>query len=339
MGKKALQVLNYVFFLGLGIGLTIFLYNKMSPDQKAKFLESIKSANYIYFLPIIIMSLSSHLVRALRWRILIEPLGFAPNRAFVFHTVMAGYLINTFVPRAGEIAKCTFLGKRKGIPIDQLIGTIIVERIFDLISFFIIILLAIAVQYELIGNFIADSFAELRQNTSATTLLAYMFVIIGIIVLLSYFLKRYKNNKFVSKARNIVQGIKKGLLSVRQIKNWPLFLGYSVLMWTLYLMQIYVGFSALPSISYLGIDAALAILTAGSLAMIVTPGGIGAFPLAVANVLFLYGVNEDSAEGQAFGYIIWGATTAITIIFGLISTFWIIITKPKNNEVSAISSK
>jgi hypothetical protein len=141
MKKKLLSFLKYSIFLGIGIFLIWWQFSKMTPLQKEQFYSSLQNTRYIYIIPVFIMAIASHFSRAIRWKILIEPMGYHPSTANSFYATLCGYFANIFVPRAGEILRCTMLGKYEKIPFTKLVGTVITERIFDFICYLIIILI------------------------------------------------------------------------------------------------------------------------------------------------------------------------------------------------------
>ena len=153
MGKKLFSILKYLFFLGGGLALVWWQLKGMKPEEKEEFYLALSNAEYWVAIPVVIMSLLSHLSRSLRWKILLEPLGYYPKLKNVFAVTMIGYLANSAVPRLGEVLKCTFLARYENLKVDKLVGTIILERIFDLICFVIFIGITILIQIELVGGF------------------------------------------------------------------------------------------------------------------------------------------------------------------------------------------
>ena len=141
--KKILSVLKYLFFLGIGFFLVWWQFDKMTASQKIQFRESLQHANYWLLLPVIVMALLSHFSRAVRWKILIEPMGYRPKTSNAFYSVMIGYLANTFFPRAGELLKCSMMSKYEKIPLNKLVGTILLERAFDLVCYFVLVIITI----------------------------------------------------------------------------------------------------------------------------------------------------------------------------------------------------
>jgi len=143
MQKNISSIFKYIFFLGLGFFLVWWQFDKMTALQKSQFGESLHYANYWLLIPIIVLALLSHLSRAVRWKLLMEPMGYKPSIANTFYSLMSGYLLNTFLPRAGEVLRCSLLSRYEKIPMNKLIGTVLVERTFDLSCYVIFIVITI----------------------------------------------------------------------------------------------------------------------------------------------------------------------------------------------------
>jgi len=331
MKKKLFTILKYTFFLALGFFLVWWQFDKMTTLQKSQFFESLKNANYWLILPIVIMAILSHISRAVRWKILIEPMGYKPSTANTFYSVMSGYLANTFLPRVGEILKCSLLSRYEKIPLNKLIGTILIERLFDFTCYLVLIVVTILIQIKHVSAFVKDKFAQIANKNRGfplgLKLAIVVLVIIVLIIILRWVFKKYAHHRYIISIKGFHIGFREGLNSIRYLKNRGWFLAHTLFIWTLYLMQIYIGFSALSATAHLGITEACSVLSLATLAMIVSPGGIGAFPLAVQEVLLIYNVDNIS-----FGWLIWGVSTAIIIVIGLFSFLLLIYKNKKLNE-------
>jgi hypothetical protein len=329
MKKKIISIVRNLIFLGIGIFLVWWQLGKMSDAQEEQFKESLLHAKYIYIIPVIIMALLSHLSRALRWRILMEPMGYQPKVSNTFYATLCGYFANNFVPRAGEVLRCTLLSKYENIPVTKLIGTVILERVFDFITYFFIILITFLIQVKTVSNFVKEKFTFFSGNYQTPWLkyVIILFVISGVWLAIRFVFKKYFHKPFIQKLISYWAGLKEGFTSIMHLKKRKLFLAHTVFMWSMYLLQIYIGFQALSQTAHLGIGAAFSVLTLSTLAMIVSPGGIGAFPVAVQQVLLIY-----SIENISFGWLMWAVSTGIILIAGLISFGLIIYQNKKNNE-------
>ncbi len=320
MSKRISVTIQYIVFLGIGVFLIWWQFNKMTAAEFEEFKLALSNANYIVIIPIVFIALASHLSRAIRWRIMIEPMGYRPSIFNAFNVTMAGYLANTFLPRAGEILKCTLLGKYEKIPVQKLIGTVVAERIFDFFCYLIFILFTFLIQYELIGNFIKDTLTQIMNNNTGQPLWVKALVIISIIavtiLILGFGFKKLASGKIILQIKHFLNGLKEGITSILKLQKRGWFLFHTVFIWSMYLLEIYIGFSAISNLNHLGFNAACAVLTLASLANIITPGGIGTFPTAIFLVLSLYNVNQTT--GEAFGWLMWGVSTFIILFFGLL---------------------
>ncbi len=327
MIKKFWSITQYIFFLGLGFFLVWWQFDKMTELQRVQFSETLLNANYWVIMPVIIMSVLSHISRAVRWKILIEPLGYKPSIKNTFYSVMSGYLVNTFLPRVGEILKCSLLARYEKIPMNKLLGTIIIERIFDLICYFILIIITFLIQLNYISDFVKQKFEQLANSNRGfeawLTLLIVILILTATIIILWLIFKKFAHHDSLIKIKNFYNGLREGFNTIRKLKKRQWFLAHTLFIWSMYLMQIYIGFYALSATAHLGITEAFSVLSLATLAMIVSPGGIGAFPLAVQEVLLIYNVDNIS-----FGWLMWGISTTIIIVLGLIS-FGLLVYKNK----------
>jgi len=337
MRKRFFSILQYFIFLGGGIFLVWWQLRSMTPAEKDEFYDAINYANYWLVIPIVVMSLLSHLSRAMRWKLLMEPLGYDPKLKNVFAATMVGYLANAAIPRLGEILKCTLLSRYENLKVDKLVGTIIVERTFDFICYLIFIGLTVLIQVNVVGGFVKEEL-NLLSNNPGFPLWGKVLILIAIITfliyLIKYLFKKFPANKIIIKINNFIKGIGEGFKSIKNLKHRRSFIIHTFFIWLMYLLQIYIGFSAMDGVSHLGIKAACSVLSLATLAMIITPGGIGSFPIFVGKTLGLYGIA--SQLGVAFGWLMWGVATGIIIIAGLAALLLLPLINKKKNEVSTI---
>lgn len=315
--KTASTLLQLIIFLGLGIGLILWRYNAMNETEKTAMFEAFKHVRWWLAGPIFIIGFLSHFFRALRWKLLLQPLNIYPSTPNITFSVLIGYLANTLVPRLGEVAKCTVLAKYEQVPADKLVGTIIAERAFDLVCLIIILFITLGLQYDIIYPFARDLYLKMFTDASGNFIWLRIVIACGIalagILAIVLLYRKIKN----SKVGHIIKGIGEGLKAIGQVKNKGLFLLHSLLIWTMYTSAVVVGFYALPETEQVPVLAGLAVITFGSVGMIATPGGIGAYPVIVAQVLLLYGISEGI--GLAYGWVSWAAQTAIVLVLGLMA--------------------
>lgn len=330
MKKKLISVLKYSIFLGIGIFLMWWQFSKMTALEKIEFEDSLKNAKYIFIIPVTIIAILSHISRAIRWKILIEPMGYRPSTANTFYATMCGYFANTFIPRAGEILRCTLLGRYEKIPVPKLIGTILVERVFDLFCYFLIVVFTFLIQIQTVSDFVKSKLEQISGSKPIiptwAKILIFLIVAGLFIILIKWIFRKHSTHPGIIKLKGLHIGLKEGFSTIIHLKKRKTFIAHTIFIWTMYFLEIYVGFYALSETSSLGVGAALSVLSLATIAMIVSPGGIGAFPVAVQQVLLIYNIDNIS-----FGWLMWSVTTGIIIVVGILC-FGLIIYNNKNRD-------
>ncbi len=336
MNKRFLIIFQYLFFLGLGIFLVWWSVRDIDNQKMAEIRAALKNARFLLVIPVFIILIASHYARALRWRLLMEPLGYKPGKANTFFAVMIGYLANQAFPRLGEVLKCTLLARYEKIPADKLVGTIILERLIDAICLLLVFVITLLIQPGLYSQIMAAIF---KSNSAADT--GKMPGYIAVIILLSavlliiglWMVIKKKTFRDVGIAlKKIGHRVWQGLSTVRHLKKRGQFMLLTFALWGLYLSGGYLGFQALHETEQYGIKEAFTILSAGSIGMIVTPGGIGAYAYLIETTMQMYGLQQSIAV--AFGWLLWLAQTVVILIGGLASFILLpVVNKRKNNAV------
>jgi uncharacterized membrane protein YbhN (UPF0104 family) len=336
MNKRLVAYIQYIFFIALA-GFFVWLSLRNLNAENWQLLKAALSRAKLWiFFPVLFLLLLSHWFRALRWKMLIEPLGYKPGRLNTFFGVMVGYFVNLGAPRLGEIIKCTVLARYEKVPADKLIGTIVAERAFDLACLIVVSTITLILEFDTIGAFAIDRIEPLYQSQSGqfsiTKILIVLAVIVVIILVIRFIFSRFLHFNFVKRFKTILAGIWHGLTSIRYIKNKLLFLFYTAGIWALYLVSTLLGFAVLQETSDLGIAAAFSVLVMGSVGMILSPGGIGAYPWMIQQTIQLYGIASEP-YGQALGWLLWVGQTVIFIVFGTLSFILLpIINKKKHAQ-------
>lgn len=336
MRGRIKTIVQYMFFLGLGLFLIWYSVRSLSPSEKIQLLNSFRDANYWYLVPVTIIMLLSHLSRAFRWKILMEPLGYKPSTGNTYIAVLIGYLFNLLVPRLGEVMKCTVLARYEKAAPDKLIGTIVAERAFDVVGLLLVVIIMLITQWQQVGNVFVTDIRKAFLSSSGNIqwwkpVLIVLLISLGI-YLMNVLLKKNKRNLFVLRVLKAFRNITKGLGTIRSLRHPWWFILHTVFIWLCYLIAIWVGFLAFAPVEHLQIGAALSILVFGSFGMIVTQGGIGAYQLAVQRTLSLYGISL--VAGLSFGWILWGVQTIIVIVFGAIAFMLLPIINQKKKPLT-----
>ncbi len=322
MNKSLKTILQYLFFLGLGILFAWLSLKKLDSDNMKQIKKALENARYWLIIPVFIMLILSHLVRALRWKLLIESAGHKVSVMNSFFAVMIGYLVNQGVPRLGEVVKCTMLGRYEKVPVEKLIGTVILERIVDAISFLAVIAITLLIQPEKYSELMNSFFHHGGPISKGKSIPGYLFILLALalllIIIIVWMIWKKKNlNDLLEVFRKAGSRLWQGISSIQHLKKRGLFIFYSVAIWSLYLFAGYVGLYAFNETSGYGMREAFTILSAGSIGMIASPGGIGAYAYLIQKTMPVYGMNEIIA--LAFGWILWLATTGVIILGGLFS--------------------
>lgn len=334
--KIAVDILRTAFFLCIGVFLIWLVVKNLTEKDRIEIMQSFSQANAGSIALVILIGLLSHASRAIRWQIMIEPLGHKPGFLNTVMAVLVGYLANLAVPRLGEVSRCGILKKYENLPVDSVLGTVVVERIVDVLLLMIVSAITVVWQFDVIASKIIEAYNALnagdqtQDGFSIGTLLLISIVTLFIAIIV--FRKQIAKSKIALKITGVLKGFSVGLKTITKLKSPYLFVFHSVLIWVLYFAGILAGFSALPETSTLGPGAAAAILFFGTFAFILVQGGIGAYQIIVQNTLILYGISAN--VGYALGWIIWSSQT-LTIIAGGLLAFVIL---PYFNKKNGLSS-
>jgi uncharacterized membrane protein YbhN (UPF0104 family) len=315
MGK----FLKIGFFFLLGIALIWWSLHQIPAEEWTKFTLALKQSKLWIVFPVFIILGLSHFLRALRWRLIMEPLGYQPSIANTYFAVLIGYLANLAIPRLGEVLKCTLLAKYEKVPAEKIVGTIVAERAFDVLSLGIVFLLALGLQFNVIKagwNQLKNQTATPLINSNEGNWKIYLYVGIGVILLALFFILRKRIPTIVASIKQILSGIWEGVMSATKLKKQKLFFVYSIGIWFLYLLATYVGLYATAGTES-SFATAISCLAYASIGMILTPGGIGAYAYFMAKVLELNGV--DYTLGLANGTLQWFSQFLIVLVLGGLS--------------------
>lgn len=271
-----------------------------------------------------IATVMSHYIRAVRWKLLMAPLGHPLKTTHSFISVMIGYFVNLAIPRGGEISRCYNLSKLNKTPINLAFGTVVSERVVDL--FFLLSLIAIAFFIELknLTYFFSQLNLDWNQYGNFVSLWWLLIILIVTLIAIWWLVKRllsYKFRRILVKLRDLLKGLKKGILIIFNLQHKFLFLAYSLGIWIMYFLMSYFIILAFPETHHLGIMESLTIFAIGGIAMAIPlPGGTGSYHVLVPLGLYiLYGIAQQ--EAIAFSFIFHGFQTILVIFLGIISMF------------------
>lgn len=318
MPRRLKSFLQYsIILLITGFLIWFSLKGLAGKDKGAYLLHTWQTANKGWLTAMAVIAMISHVLRAERWKMLLEPSGYKPKLSNSFLSLMVGYLVNMVIPRGGEVSRCYNLYKLDKTPVDISFGTVVIERIVDLACLLSLIAIAFVLEWDKLVEFISTLPIGGGKSAGGSALL---YLLLGFIVAGLLFLWVAKKNKKLNAFfKRSWQGFKDGFLSVFRLKNKGLFIAYSVIIWALYFLMSYTVILAFPETRQLGVVAVLSLFAIGSIAMAVPlPGGMGSYHVLVPQgLVFLYNVPEPDAV--AFTFIFHGWQSAILIVGGAVS--------------------
>ena len=296
------KILKIIIPLILGGFLVWYSLTIVSPSELFQYF---KDADYWWIALGLVFGILSHLSRAYRWKFLLEPLGYKPKFLNSTLAVLVAYLMNIFLPRAGEVTRAAVMSNYEKIPFEKGFGTIVAERIADLIMMLIIISITLLIQFDFIWELLTKDFNPVKSIVS-------LLLSVGFFVGLFLYIKKGKS-KFALKIKKFFLGLKDGVLSIFNMKNKWAFIFHTVFIWGMYVAMFWATIPAVNGLE-VPVGGVLIGFIAGGLSIAATNGGVGLYPVAVASALALFGV--DKITGNAFGWIMWTAQTAMIIVFG-----------------------
>ncbi len=276
-----------------------------------------KGVNYWWLALSMVIGLISHLSRTIRWQMLIEPIEKKTDIINTFFAVMIGYFTNLLVPRMGEISRCGILSRYENISVSRLIGTVVVERLIDIIMLFICLLFVLLLQYNVVFHFLSKN-TDITRLTNLFTSPWFYITLLLIIISLVVFKKWFSQTSPFRKLKGIWSKFTEGFLAVKNIKSKGLFIFHTVFIWILYFLMIYINFFGFQFTSKLSVLAGMSVFVLGSLGMVApVQGGMGPWHFMVISSLEMYGVSKN--EGAAFALIVWSILNGMIVITGVIS--------------------
>lgn len=315
--KPILSFLKVALPLAFGAFLIWYVFKDLTEQEKQELYTSFSSANYFWIVLSVSFGILSHMSRAIRWKYTIQPLGKTPGFWNSFFTVMIGYVANLALPRLGEVTRPGLLAKYEGLPFNKLFGTIVAERVADLLILASIMAGIVLVEFDMLKELL---FGYMEQGTGNISIGKIVTIaLVGMIGLAGFFffMLSKSNNPIFQKIRELLRGIFEGLISILKMENKGYFLLHTVFIWIMYIGMFWVCFFCLEETSNVPLAGVVASFVMGSLAIVFVQGGLGVFPLAIMNTLLLYGVSKSGA--LALGWILWTSQTLMVIVLGVAS--------------------
>ncbi|MCS6990253.1 MAG: flippase-like domain-containing protein [Chitinophagales bacterium] len=322
MRQKLISLLRIATFLGIGI---VLLWLVVRNQDLGVIKNNLASAHWGWAVLALLFGFLSNVFRALRWNMLIAPLGYKPRLLNTFGSVMVGYMANLAIPRLGELMRCALLNRYDKIPVNKLLGTVVAERAIDVATILVLLAVVVVVEFDRMSSFsyqfVIEPITQRMQNAANHPLPFFLFWLTALAIVLVVGLQLYKrvrHSRFFIRIRYLIRGFMAGLQTFGQLRRRHLFLLYTALIWFLYMMMSYVCFFCFPQTSHLNMWVALAVMVFGGLGWAApVQGGIGTFHIIVTQTLVLYGIAE--ANGLAYAILSHGTQVAGMLLFGLLT--------------------
>ena len=304
------KFLSLTIPLFIGLGIIYYQYTTLTTEELEKIKISFIKADYFYIFLSLFIALFGFFSRAYRWKFALQHLGYQTKFRNDLMTVCVSYLVNLTIPRSGEVSRAMLLKKYEDVPFDKGFGTIVAERIVDMLIFLLFVTIGFISQFETIYQYLVNNGVKFETLIWAGILVFVVFVIFVLFWI-------YAEWKIILKLKPKLSGLIEGMQSILKMKDKWKYIFHSFFIWFSYLAMFYVTIFALPETADISFDVVVMGFIFGTLAVGFTNGGLGAYPLAVASILSLYGISEGI--GTAFGYLIWVSQTLLTIFLGLLS--------------------
>jgi len=309
LNKSLAKFLSIVLPLSLGVFLIWYIYQKFTPEQLDQVYLHFENANYWIVGFSVFLGVISHVIRAYRWNYMLEPLGYQPRIANNFMAVSIAYLMNIFIPKSGEVSRALVLKKYENVPFDKGFGTIITERVVDLILLLLFTMVALFLQFDELYTYLNEQvpIKKIGIVLGGLTLLAVSFFV---------FLKRSKS-ALVDKLNRFIGGLRDGLFSIAKMKKKRAFIIQSLFIWALYILSFYTATYALEETSTITLGTLIITFVVGSFTFAFTNSGFGTYPTAIMGILLVFGIEKEL--GFAFGWIVWTSNIVAILFLGVLS--------------------
>ncbi len=310
MGAPVKKTLKLVLPIVLGVFFVWYWFNSTSPENRKEILFYIKEADPIWVTLSVLLGILGHVSRAIRWNYLLQPLGYRPKLSNNIFIILMAYFANLGIPRTGEILRATALATYEGVPFEKGFGTIVTERVIDVIMLLLVVGTTLVLQTDIIVEFL-----EKRGFDFKSLLLLMGLGILGLFIFMIFIKK--STHTLALKIKGFIKGLLDGVFSIFKMQKKGAFIFHTLLIWTCYIAMFWVIKFTLPETAELSLDQLLVAFVAGAFAMATTNGGVGLYPIAVSKALAIFGISAIS--GDAFGWIMWISQTLMIVFFGAIS--------------------
>lgn len=325
------QIKQSLFLIIASLLALFFVVITVKQIDFERVATTLKETNYFWIFASMAISILTYWIRAARWNLLLHPMGYHTKTSSGFWAISFAYFMNLTIPRSGEVARATSLYKMEKVPFEKSFGTIVLERVIDLLFLGLFFGLTLIFNYDTLMRFIELGNKEKTHQTASEPSFLNYYIALAILILgvviVGIFWKKIIQSKLIEKLKTFLLGIWEGIKSISKLQKRGLFVFYSFALWICYFLMTYLVFFAFPDTENFGIPEGLFLLIAGSLGMILPVSGGLAYPyvmsIAFSAVYLAKGGNQDEgrAIGDYFGLILYIAQVISMILFGLIAIY------------------
>jgi len=320
--KKVISnLLKYGIPLVIGVGLIYFLYKNVDP---VAMMETLKTdVNYQWFIAVAVVSILSHIFRALRWQLQLRAINVDAPLHAVVNSIFGTYAVNLVFPRLGEVWRCGYIANRQKASVTQVLGSMVADRLTDTLTVLLLTIVTFVLAQGAFYSFL-DTYPQMKESLYNVVSSPYVWMGTALLVFLLLWLLTVKtDNKWINKLQLMVRNLWEGFAAIGHMKGKWWFLLYTVLIWGCYFMQLYLATRAFSYTTSLSVIAVLVLFVLSSIGMgIPTNGGLGSWHIAIIFGLSLYGVGAFTppnfdAQASAFAMLVWGFQTLLLIVLGI----------------------
>jgi uncharacterized protein (TIRG00374 family) len=320
--KSKLQVIQYFFLLAVGLTLCWLFFRDFNFSELK---EALASGNFSWFYVVMLTTLVVYIIRTLRWQMLIKATGYTTSFLNAFAALSISYFVSLIIPRLGEVTRCLSIKRQHPVPFMQLLGTVIIERVIDIMSLVVILVITLMLQFDHIIKFMTDSIFHpfydgivVKIIAGNKSIIIITLVVLSMLLALFFYFRKYIHEKSPKLVLQFMEGLKQGIISVSKLEQKRLFIVYTILIWAGYYFMTYFWFFVFKETSVLGWGACLSIVSIGTIgrSVPIQGGGMGAYHFLVTQVVILYGVSE--AFGKTLATCIHGGQVFFTFAMGLV---------------------
>lgn len=315
------QILKFALFFGLGVFIIWIFQRNLTPDEKTQIVDSLREANWGMAVLIIVFGVLSNVFRTLRWNLFFHPMGYRPRFGNTFMSVLVAYFANLAIPRLGEVLRCTFMYRYEQVPVEKSLGTVVSERVIDILTFLTLFLVAFFMEYRHLHDYVSNMFFQGMESRRGVMWMALGVLALAVLVIvaMTVYYRRRRNRlpegHWMKKIASVFAGFSEGIMSLKHVRQPFRFAFYTVGLWFCYWIMLYFALHSLDALSGTGGGIALIVLVMGTVGNMITPGGIGLYPVIVSETLVLFGFSK--VLGYTAGWISWGTQTLAIIIGGV----------------------